>query len=122
MVRLFLMIIAMLVGASIQTSAQDADTKTLELEAQQAKKQYSDCLSNETKRAASRKMSGQGFVIFIKGVCLNDQSLYRNALIRVFSRNRNMDQQMVDAATVREIAVSIDNFARIYVDRKSDPK
>lgn len=120
--RLLLVIIAMLVGASIQTSAQDAATETLEQEAQQAKTQYLDCLSNETKRVVPRKMSGQDFVIFIKGVCLNDQSLFRNALIRVFARNRNMDQQMASATIDRVIAASIEHFASIYVDLKSGHK
>jgi hypothetical protein len=76
--RLFLVIIAMLVGANIQTSAQDAGTKKSELEVQQAKKQYWDCLADETARLVSRKMSGQDFAIYLKGACLNEQYQFRN--------------------------------------------
>jgi hypothetical protein len=118
--RLVLVIIAMLVGASTQTSAQD--TETLQFEAQQAKAQYWDCLSNETKRAAPRKMSAQEFVSFMKSVCLNDQSLFRNALIKFLARNHNMDQQTVHATIQGSIADSIDHFTGIYADVKSDRK
>jgi hypothetical protein len=122
MVRLFLVIIAMLVGASIQTSAQDAATQRFELKAQQAKKQYWDCLADETAKVVSRKMSGQDFVIYIKSACLNEQYQFRDALINVFSRNRKMDQHMLYATVDRVIAASMDNFASIYVDLKSDPR
>jgi hypothetical protein len=118
--RLVLVIIAMLVGASTQASAQD--TETLQFEAQQAKTQYWDCLSNETKRVAPRKMSPQEFVSFMKSVCPNDQSLFRNALIKFFARNRNTDQQTVYATIEGVIADSIDHFTAIYADPKSDRK
>ncbi len=113
--RLFLVIIAMLVGASIQTSAQNAATKTFELQAQQTKKQYWDCLSGETAKVASRKMRQQDFVTFIKSACLNEQAQFRNALIKLFSRKQNTDQQMVYAAVDRIIAASMDDFARTKV-------
>jgi hypothetical protein len=118
--RLVLVIIAMLVGASTQTLAQD--TETMLLEAQRAKTQYWDCLSNETKRVAPRKMSAQEFVSFMRSVCLNDQSLFRNALIKLFARNRNTDQQTVNAKIEGVIADSIDHFTGIYADLKSDRK
>ena len=109
-VRLFLVIIVMLVGVSIQTSAQDAVT---ELEVRQAKKQYLDCLSVETARVVPRKLSQKDFVTFIKSACLNEQSLFRNALIKLFSRHRNTGQGAVYETTVDGvIAASIDDFVK----------
>jgi hypothetical protein len=106
----------MLVGASIQTSAQDAATKGIELEVQQAKRQYLDCLSVETIRIVPRKLSQKDFVTFIKGACLNEQSLFRNALIKLFSRQRNTNQGAVYDATVDGIiAASIDDFVKSKV-------
>jgi hypothetical protein len=43
-------------------------------------------------------------------------------MTKVLSRDRNMDQHMLDATVGRVIAASIDDFASIYVDRKSDPR
>ena len=111
--RLFLVIIVMLAGVSIQTSAQDAAT---ELEVRQAKKQYLDCLSVETAKGVSRKLSQKDFVTFIKGACLNEQSLFRNALIKLFSPRRNTGQGAVYDATVDGvIAASIDDFVKSKV-------
>ncbi len=112
---LFLVLISMLVGTSIQTSGQDATG--FELEAQQTKNQYAHCLSDESARVAPRKLSPQDFVTFLKGACLNEQSQFRNALIKVFSTNRNMDQQMIYARVDRVIAASIDEFVRSKVRR-----
>ncbi len=114
-VRLFLVIITMLVGMSIQTSARDAER--FELEAQQMKKLYEDCLSNEKAKVAPRKLTRQDIVTFIKGACLNEQSQFRNALIKLFSRNRDMDQQMIYATVDRIVAASIDDFVRSKVRR-----
>ncbi len=96
-VRLLLVILVMLVGVSIQTSGQDVAT---ELEVRQAKNQYLDCLSVETARVVPRKLSQKDFLTFIKSACLNEQSLFRNALIKLFSRHRNTGQGAVYEATV----------------------
>ena len=63
-----------------------------------------------------KKLSQKDFVTFIKGACLNEQSLFRNALIKLFSRHRNTNQGAVYDATVDGIiAASIDDFVKSKV-------
>ena len=116
MVKRLLMIAAGLVVAVV-SMAKAADVEKARLATHQLKEPYWQCLSEETVKVLSRKMSGPDFVVYIKGRCPDQKKQFRIALIDYFAmKHPDIATSMHFTTADQVISAAIDDAASAYVD------
>jgi hypothetical protein len=99
-----------------------ADAESARALTHQLKDKYWNCLAAEGVQALPRKMSGQDFVIFIRGRCLDQLKHFRIALVDYLAlKHPDVEMRAHLAAADQVIQAAIDDIASTYVDLKSAP-